>query len=419
MAGGTRLTTTARPDGVPVSARSPRHHGTHRALLRTEPAASVPPGDVDAIVVPTVRPTPYLRTAVNVAADLGCTLVVLCSRHASVTGATELAVSRGVEVVAVDLERPPDLLPSFTTTELLDQPPFRRRSDLSLKRNLALLLAQLVGWRRVVFLDDDITVPDPADLRRAAGLLDTCAAAGLAVDGFPDNSVVCHANRAVGRHQETFVGGGALAVNTAALADSFFPRIYNEDWFFLLDDEGLRPTAVTGTVVQQPYDPFADETRARSEELGDCLAEGVFGLLDQGMRVRDATTDYWAAFLADRHQLITDLLALVADLDREPAERERMAAALRAARGRSQLIDPELCVDYLAAWRTDRQLWRRHVHDLCGDTRRRPPNLPAALARLGLERRSRYESARPAGQAAAVQAAAVQAGVGASVLTRM
>ena len=33
-----------------------------------------------------------------------------------------------------------------------------RISDLSVKRNLGLLLARLRGWRKIVFVDDDITV---------------------------------------------------------------------------------------------------------------------------------------------------------------------------------------------------------------------------------------------------------------------
>jgi len=61
--------------------------------------------------------------------------------------------------------------------------------------------------KRVVFLDDDIRVPDPADLGKAVSLLGTHAAVGLGIGGFPDNSMVCRAFREAGGRQETFIGG--------------------------------------------------------------------------------------------------------------------------------------------------------------------------------------------------------------------
>jgi hypothetical protein len=57
------------------------------------------------------------------------------------------------------------------------------------KRNLGLLLSHMLRWKHVVFLDDDIKVPDPADLSKAASLLSTYAAVGLGIGGFPDDGV--------------------------------------------------------------------------------------------------------------------------------------------------------------------------------------------------------------------------------------
>jgi hypothetical protein len=41
-------------------------------------------------------------------------------------------------------------------------------------------------------------------------------------------------------------------------------------------------------MVQEPYEPFRTTDRARGEELGDCLAEGIYALLDDGGKVGDA-----------------------------------------------------------------------------------------------------------------------------------
>ena len=125
-------------------------------------------------------------------------------------------------------------LPELATSRLLAGTMFERKTDVSTKRNLALVLSHALRWKRVVFLDDDIRVPDPSDLSKAVGLLDSHSAVGLAIGGFPDNSMVCHAFRQAGGWQDTFIGGGALAVGIKDNR-SFFPNVYNEDWFFVLE----------------------------------------------------------------------------------------------------------------------------------------------------------------------------------------
>jgi hypothetical protein len=343
--------------------RRPRHHGSHKDLL-VRPSV-IPSGDrsVDAIVVPTARRPISMAHAIHVAGTLGCPLVALCSKWSSADGVKRLANASGIQIIAIDIDRfPAALQPTLATSELLVGTRFERRMDLSDKRNFGLLLAHLLGWQRIVFLDDDIEVPEPADLTDAVRLLDSYSAVGLTIGGFPDNSVVCRAYRESGGEQDTFVGGGALAVRTDRL-ESLFPNIYNEDWFYLIDQARRRQVAITGRVVQRPYDPFS-ERRARSEELGDCLAEGIFALLDDDALAQAVVEDYWADFLADRWALIEETMRKVGNLDRSLVEKQQMVTALKAARGRSQCITPKLCVDYVRAWQKDRIQWADHVSRL-------------------------------------------------------
>jgi hypothetical protein len=382
----TAATPDTSPHAAPGVTRSQHHHGSHRDLL-TSPV-DVTPADVDAIIVPTARPAAYLRTAIALAKELDCALVALCSRLASADVTTKLGHDMGIETVAIDVsEVPLGFVPRFGTSALLRPTKFNRRSDTSLKRNLGLSLAHAAGWERVVFLDDDITVPRADDLRDAAGLVDRYAGVGLAIGGFPDNSVVCHAYREGGGAQDTFIGGGALAIGSASF-DSFFPNIYNEDWFFLLDETGLRPSAVTGRAIQSPYDPYRETMRARSEELGDCLAEGLFWLLDHGSGLSDANVRYWSQFLQRRRRFIDEVVTMVCDSPINSADKVRMAAALRAAKGRNWLIDPLMCVEYLAAWRADRKVWSKHMSGVrrMFKTRR---DIEKVLAVLGLMHRYR------------------------------
>lgn len=339
--------------------------------------------------MPTDRPTAYLQSAISLAARLGCPLVALCSGWACPHDAADRARRAGIDLIAVDITRlPVGLVPRFETTDLLAGTRFERKTDTSLKRNLGLLLARLTGWQRIVFLDDDITVPEPGDLGRAVSLLGSYAGVGLSNGGFPDNSVVCHAYRVAGGPQDTFIGGGALAVGTDSTT-SFFPNIYNDDWFFLVDDNDLRRSAITGLAVQLPYDPFANAQRARHEEFGDCLAEGVFWLLDQGRPVQDADTAFWRFFLDRRLRFINEVIGRVDSMRKEHYEKKRIISALKAARGRSQLISPALCVKYLRAWRADRVRWRRSVEEV--PTEASPGVEPTdALFALGVARCGEY-----------------------------
>ena len=364
-----------------VGTKTPDHHGDHQRLLWQADEATQRAG-VDAIIVPTFRPLDYLKEAARAARLLGCPLVTLHSPGRPSASQADDYFDWSLDLIAIDVPEPAHLrLPVLDTSRLLAGTIFERRTDVSTKRNLALMLSHMLRWRRVVFLDDDIRVPDPADLSRAAGLLDTHTAVGLGIGGFPDNSVVCHAFREAGGWQGTFIGGGALAVDVKRNR-TFFPNIYNEDWFFVLDaGKRLQPVATVGRVVQAPYDPYLPQ-RARAEEFGDVLAEGTFWLLDQDRSSSEGDLAHWREFLTKRKQFIRRVIRMVeCTTVIEPAERTRRVEALNAAMGRLARISPELCVDYHKALVVDQQRWQRHIQAI-----RQQPKLRRELALDSLAR---------------------------------
>lgn len=341
------------------------HHGSHQDLLwaPTDPTTQ---RRIDAIIVPTARRPAYLQVAAGLAEALDCTLVTLHSTGWTSAAKAAQRVPRSVDLIAIDVPDTKQLrLPNWETSRQLSGTVFARKTDLSAKRNLALVLSRLLGWKRILFLDDDITGLNPADVRQASGLLDTHNAVGLRIGGFHDHSVVCHAYRQAGGRQESFIGGGALAVHVERI-NSFFPDIYNDDWFFLLDgDKGLQPTAVTGQVKQYPYDPFRSPERARAEEFGDVLAEGIYWLLDQDKSIIDADCTHWTRYLGKRRRFINRVLDMVeSDSSLDADDKACRVAALKGAKGRLALITPELCENYLRAWADDRQRWQRHLQRL-------------------------------------------------------
>jgi hypothetical protein len=348
---------------VKADTKTPDHHGGHRRLLWQADEAT-PHAKVDAIIVPTVRPLESLKDAARTARYLDCPLVTLHSRRSTADKAVR-SVDPRTDLIAIDVPGSASLrLPELKTSRLLTDAGFERQTDVSTKRNFALLLSHALRWKRVVFLDDDIRVPNPGDLSKAVSLLDSHTAVGLRIGGFPDNSVVCHAFREAGGSQDTFIGGGALAVEVRRNR-TFFPNVYNEDWFFVLDArKGLQSVATVGRVVQAPYDPYRVE-RARAEEFGDVLAEGAFWLLDQGSFDSSRDLAYWEDFLAKRERFIEQVLGMVERSSRiERARGARMAEALTASLERLKLISPGLCVDYLKALADDQQRWQSHIQAL-------------------------------------------------------
>lgn len=356
-----------------------RQHPSHRQLLHRIPAATASE-DVDAVIVPAARPAASLGHAIRLAAELGCPLLVLCSYGARAGDVVARAAGTGVRVLAVDY---PEIspLPELATRRLLADGPFRRRTDTPGKRNVALALVKMVGWKRVLFLDDDIDIVDAAEVRRAAALLDSYEVVGLDNTGFADNSVVCHAHRDTGGRQGTFIGAGAMLFR-GSRATSFFPHIYNEDWFFLLNEREITACAVHGTFSQARFDPYVMKDRALTQEFGDCLAEGLFALLDDHKTLDAAAGPaFWRDFLADRDRFISSVLRR---LDAAPGiptiRRTQMAEALWAARASLRQITPDHCVAYLEAWHADRKTWRDWIVGL-------PEGLPIekALLHLGVD----------------------------------
>lgn len=355
---------------------------------------------MDAIVVPASRGAGALDAAARLAVQLDAPLVALCSQKARVAEtASRLSHIAGCRALVVDVPRGyrHELLPKRTAVPRFHVAAANRRSDLSLKRNLGLLIARLHGWGKILFLDDDITsraqghpigIPT-ATARRLAAELDFRQIAGLTCREFPDNSVVCHARRLAGFPQDTFVSGAALGVNCNDRPIPFFPSQYNEDWFFFSSLAAERSLGFVGNAIQAPYDPYADPDRAREEEFGDLLAEGLYTLFEQQpaemnyfARLGDADELYWARFIEARRDVLS-LTALSLEVAVEYAhDVDRCAAALRsldAAQQQLSRLSPGLCADFVDAWASDLRDWQ--------DATQRLPNAGRtenALAVLGL-----------------------------------
>jgi hypothetical protein len=363
-----------------------RQHGTHRELAgQGEPGESPQADalDLDAIIVPGTRPAAYLDHAVTLARAAKCSLVILCSHYLHTCEVKEYLDARSFRA-AIVIELPAEYShPLFDFRGLLSikdrLPPARGNhvTDLSMKRNVGLVLAKMLGWRRIFFLDDDIRDIAYPDLQHTVDMLSSFSAAGMWVTEFPDNSIVCHANRVTGGSQDVFVSGAALAVNCESDI-GFFPDIYNEDWFFFFDAASKGKLGNSHfKATQLYYYPFANAERAAWQEFGDVLAEGLYALLHLDRDVAQATSEYWGEFLEARRHFLE---AALSRADKAPPDmRDEITASLQSALKCLSEITPDLCARYVEAWRQDLKRWKRRWAGI-----RAMPSVDAALAELGL-----------------------------------
>ena len=351
------------------ASRDARQFQTHLQLLTlvTHTSARLRTS-LDVIIVPASRPAIYLDHAVTLARAVNCQLVVLCSLRAQAAEVNELLALRNfTEAVAVDLPEgytlpKLDLVTSKPSSLELPDSCVNPNGDLSTKRNIGLLLARMVGWERIFFLDDDIRDLDASDLRQVAAMLGPYGAVGMRAVDFPDNSVVCHGHRITGGYQDVFISGSVLAVHCAK-AVAFFPEIYNEDWFFFYHAAEARRLGRYGRdATQLCYDPFADPQRAAGQEFGDVMAEGLYGLLHNRTSADRATSDYWRIFLGSRMSFLEAVLARSESI--EPYLRERITSSIETAMAWSRQISPSMCEHYITLWKKDLDTWEQRLKDV-------------------------------------------------------
>lgn len=237
--------------------------------------------------------------------------------------------------------------------------------DLSMKRNIGLVLARLLGWTRLMFLDDDIYGVGQQDVAALAAALEGHSVSALIPKWYPDNSVVCHAHRLSGGQQGVFASASGIGVKCDRDDLAFFPNLYNGDWFFFADEAANHRIARVGESRQRKYDPYDDSDRAAREEFGDLLAEGLYARLDISKGIWDVDTDYWQDFIKRRmefHQRVIEALGRVdARYGREAA---RAGESVRAAQNQLTKITPRLCQKFMRLWREDLEKWHIYLATL-------------------------------------------------------
>jgi glycosyltransferase involved in cell wall biosynthesis len=345
----------------------------------------------DAIVVPTNRPVEFLQVCIELARETSIPLIIVCSKKVTKGEVVNASAGEKVEGFAVELPWPPtnplkEISFATSTDKELLAASFGRTRDLSNKRNLGLVIARMVGWQRLMFLDDDISDVSKDDMDALAAALDNHNVSVLIPDYYQDNSVAYHACRLGGGEPGTFASAGAMGVRCDQDDLGFFPNIYNEDWFFFAKDAATHKIAEVGASRQREYNPYNDPRRAIKEEFGDLLAEGLYARLDADLDIPGADAAYWNEFIKTRADFlgrVMESLAQHRDSKLGSGDGPKVRAArvsIRAAQDQLERIDADLCQKFIHLWQADLIKWRRYLAEL-----RHFDSVESALTRLGLD----------------------------------
>ncbi len=351
------------------------------------------------IVVPTCRDFAVTGTgllfAARIALSHGCPLIVIHSRDAR---AAEFPAAvrdlLGDALVMIDLDQVHESWRPGLESAQDDLGRLHRTNDVGWKRNLGLMLAARFGWEFALFLDDDIAPAEhgptltPEYLAHALQVLKgdgDLQAVGWPLVGFDDNSVVGHARPLVGLPQDIFISSGALLLRVGEHTAFFPENVYNEDWLLLIQTlagagDYQRALARGGPVRQKPYDAFC-RVRARSEEVGELLGEGLMNLVeDHGPGFPGLMSGrYWKRVMAGRRSLLRRIIRERAGQmqvwpEGTPDQSEDpVVVCMNTALWTHQQVSPRKLADYAGRWWADRERWQSVLVSLTSEAAGREP----------------------------------------------
>jgi hypothetical protein len=226
--------------------------------------------------------------------------------------------------------------------------------DLPTKRNLALISARKKGYRKVLFVDDDIRGLTPHALRTGSDLLEEYIISGCFVQDHLDTSILGHLERIAGDQVMGFLSGSFLFLRPFE-TQGFFPNIYNEDWLFMLPHIQQHSICSFGTINQLYNNPFKNPDEAMFQEFGEIIAEGLFALVQAGKYERRYEPRVWADTISERRAIFNLLKG-------HPKCRDQSAFIDSAMRA-NKCITSEDCISFIHGWEKDIQQWQSLIQE--------------------------------------------------------
>ncbi|MBI5557031.1 MAG: hypothetical protein HY885_05290 [Deltaproteobacteria bacterium] len=220
--------------------------------------------------------------------------------------------------------------------------------DLPIKRNYAIYFSLKERFRKILLIDDDMIGINQTIIETGTHLLEQFVAVGSFVENFPDTSIIGHVEIEQHVNVKCFLSGSFLFVSPQQIK-SFFPKIYNEDWLFMIPMILDSKICTAGDIHQKSYDPFHKPEKAVFQEFGEVIAEGLFALLSKSAFNLRHSKEIWNDVINNRKTLLIELLG--------NTKNKLQMNIIGKAISKNAELNPSDCIDYIYSLDHDTDSW--------------------------------------------------------------
>lgn len=176
--------------------------------------------------------------------------------------------------------------------------------NLGFARNFALLYTKSIHADKVLFMDDDIQVPNLRLIDDLFLSLKDFKFAGANITGLVDDSALGHIATDLGIFNERMLSGGFMAFNPDTITD-FFLNNYNEDWIWLFLQLKSKEYLQMGEVLQDFSNPLTNYQRnIIFQEYGEIALDGILDLFPSGSYDSLVELSFWKRMLKEREEYL-------------------------------------------------------------------------------------------------------------------
>jgi hypothetical protein len=181
------------------------------------------------------------------------------------------------------------------------------RWNLGYTRNLALLFSKSQKAEKVLFMDEDINVPDISLIDYLFKELDNYKFVGSNITGLIDDSIVGHIATDLGIFNERMLSGGFMAFRPNRI-DHFFLNTYNEDWIWLFLQLQGEKYLQNDNVFQELSDPLKNyKEKILFQEFGEIILDGILKLHPNKSYDGLLSQIFWIDILNERFEYLNSI----------------------------------------------------------------------------------------------------------------
>lgn len=188
--------------------------------------------------------------------------------------------------------------------------------NLGYARNFALLISKINNANKVLFLDDDIIIPNTEIVFNTFKLLDQYDFVGANIIGMIDDSIMGHISNDLELidTDERTLSGGFLAFNFKKIKHPFI-NVYNEDWIWLFFHSNETKFLQSEGVFQNDYNPYLGyKEKILFQEIGEIIITGILSLNRYDSRTFTSSDVFWINIIKERRNYLIELYEIAVNL---------------------------------------------------------------------------------------------------------